>query len=103
MGCGYVGKVTLTVGDGSGHDYTSDSYKFTPWYLNRNGCSLTISDGIRFIGDYTFAGFTFIALSIPDSVERIGDGAFFDCDSLETLVIPGSAQYIGDLAFASCG
>ena len=41
-------------------------------------------------------------VEIPDGVTAIGDGAFFDCDSLTSIVIPDSVTNIGDRAFAFC-
>ncbi len=41
-------------------------------------------------------------LTIPDSVTRIGYGAFFDCDSLTSVTIPDSVTSIGKYAFYNC-
>ena len=40
--------------------------------------------------------------SIPDSVTSIGGGAFYDCDSLTSVVIPDSVTSIGDYALSFC-
>ena len=40
---------------------------------------------------------------IPNSVETIGESAFFQCDGLDgKLVIGESVSYIGDMAFRKC-
>ena len=39
---------------------------------------------------------------IPDSVTKIGDGAFFHRSSLQSVVIPDSVTKIGDGAFGGC-
>ena len=39
---------------------------------------------------------------IPESVTKIGDGAFWGCSSLQSIVIPNSVTEIGDHAFYSC-
>jgi len=41
-------------------------------------------------------------LIIPDSVTRIYDNAFYNCESLTSVVIPDSVTSIGDWAFRSC-
>ncbi|MDB4735340.1 leucine-rich repeat domain-containing protein, partial [Akkermansiaceae bacterium] len=46
-------------------------------------------------------------LVIPDTIEekpvtKIGGGAFRDCASLTSITIPDSVEIIGDLAFAGC-
>lgn len=39
---------------------------------------------------------------IPDGVTRIGDGAFFSCESLTSITIPESVVKIDCNAFAFC-
>ena len=48
------------------------------------------------------AGKTDTNYTIPDSVTRIGDGAFDGCSSLTSITIPDSVTSIGDWAFAYC-
>ena len=45
---------------------------------------------------------TITSVIIPDSVTSIGYEAFHGCSSLESVVIPDSVTSIGDYAFASC-
>ena len=39
-------------------------------------------------------------LTIPDSVEKIGNGAFKELNGLKTIIIPGTCKEIGDYAFS---
>ena len=39
---------------------------------------------------------------IPDGVTSIGVNAFYECNSLETVIIPNSVTSIGDHAFSGC-
>ena len=41
-------------------------------------------------------------IKIPDSVERIRDGAFVACEHLKSIVIPDSVIDIGEHAFFGC-
>ena len=41
-------------------------------------------------------------VTIPNSIEFIGNSAFYGCTSLESLVIPESVKTIGDSAFMRC-
>ena len=40
--------------------------------------------------------------SIPNSVETVGQGAFYDCSGLTNLVLPNSVKTIGEVAFYGC-
>ena len=40
--------------------------------------------------------------SIPNSVTSIGNSAFYNCDSLPSIIIPNSVNSIEDRAFSSC-
>ena len=42
------------------------------------------------------------SIIIPDSVTSIGDGAFCDCESLTNITIPDSVTSIGDCALKEC-
>lgn len=41
--------------------------------------------------------------SIPKTTTRIGESAFFECESIQRLDIPGSCKAIGDQAFCAVG
>ena len=43
------------------------------------------------------------SVTIPDSVTRIGDHAFYSSESLYSVTIPNSVTSIGDSAFSLCG
>ncbi len=42
------------------------------------------------------------SVTIPESVTSIGDHAFSDCSSLQSVTIPNSVTSIGDFAFSGC-
>lgn len=88
---------------------------------------VTLSDGIKSIGDSAFSGCTdlssvvipgsitqigndvfsnchkMVSVTIPDSVTTIGSGAFWACVALASIKIPDSVTNIGDEAFVGCG
>lgn len=71
------------------------------------GCSsltnLVIGNGVTNIGPQSFDSCSNLScVVIPDSVIRIGDGAFIDCSSLTNLVIGRGVTRIGDHSFYSC-
>ena len=61
-----------------------------------NGLSVTA------IGDYAFNDSSVTYVTIPGSVTRIGEYAFWDCGTLTGVAIPDSVTSIGDYAFYGC-
>ena len=66
---------------------------------------LVIPYGITEIKDRAFLCFhhQLKSVEIPDTVERIGEGAFASCHNLKSVNIPDSVKYIGRSAFGSSG
>ncbi len=55
-------------------------------------------------GDYLPLGRKEVeSVRLPDSLRRIGNGAFEGCHELSSLSIPDSVTWIGDNAFRGCG
>ncbi|WP_306488341.1 leucine-rich repeat protein [Agathobaculum sp.] len=64
---------------------------------------LTVGDGITAIGNNAFQNCKFTSLELGNSIESIGERAFFGCSSLTgDLVIPDSVESIGKFAFMNC-
>ena len=65
--------------------------------------SLTLPSSLQSIGDRAFAGCnSLISLTLPSSLQSIGNGVFYGCNSLTSLTLPSSLQSIGDCAFCDC-
>ncbi len=64
--------------------------------------SITIANGVTEIKDEQFWGLNFTTVKLPDSIRRIGNEAFSQCEELESINIPESVEYIEDAAFACC-
>ena len=70
----------------------------------------TVRKGTRVICDRAFQGYdgfsifhsSLTSLTLPSSLQSIGDSAFQDCYSLTSLTLPSSLQSIGDCAFWGC-
>ncbi len=73
-------------------------------YLNgKLVTELTISDGVRSIGDYAFYGYSSLkSIIIPNNVTSIGNSAFRNCSNLTSLTIGNSVTSIGNYAFRDC-
>ena len=61
-----------------------------------------VPNGIVEIGDYAFRGSYVEDVVIPDTVKRIGNHAFEDCDYINTITLSDSVESIGDYAFSGC-
>lgn len=64
--------------------------------------NVILNNNINLIPDYTFASCRNLTeITIPDSVESIGVGAFKDCIKLEKVVLGENVQWIGVDCFAN--
>lgn len=62
-----------------------------------------IPDSVTKIGEDAFWGCDSLeSIEIPDSVTEIGEGAFWGCRSLKSVEIPDSVVKIGEMAFEDC-
>ena len=104
--CTKVSSVTLTKGTGTGYNYTSNTYKCTPWYLSRNnpnGITVTVEDDVTSIGNYTFYSCTKLtSVTIGNGVTTIGTYAFYGCNGITNLVIGENVKAISGYAFYNC-
>ncbi|MCD8373197.1 MAG: leucine-rich repeat domain-containing protein [Clostridia bacterium] len=64
--------------------------------------TFTVPNETRVIYDYAFKGCSYTSISLPDSLQHIGYGAFYNCASLESFEIPSTVSSIGDYAFYGC-
>ena len=68
------------------------------------GCkNTTIPNSVTRIGDSAFYGCSgLISVTIPNSVTRIGDSAFYGCSGLSSVIIPNSVKSIQWHTFSRC-
>ena len=95
-----AGLLTIS-GEGAMDDYSWDS---APWneYINAI-LAVTIEDGATSIGNYAFYNCVSLqSVQIPDSVTSIGEEAFQSCGGLTSITIPDGVTSIGGWAFQSC-
>ena len=54
--------------------------------------NIQILEGITGIGDYAFAGSNVVNVSLPNSLEDLGNYSFLDCKNLNAITIPSSVK-----------
>lgn len=68
------------------------------------GTDLVIENGTKGIADSAFQNFTGIVnITIPDSVEYVGNRAFSYCSGVKTLTIGTGLKAVDEFGFESCG
>lgn len=72
--------------------------------FNRNVSEVKFGSEVMSIPDYLLFGCRYIKeINVPESVSSIGNNAFFDCLSMESLTLPKySITSIGESAFQNC-
>jgi hypothetical protein len=84
------GQLTIS-GNGAMEDYNNGG---APWYSFRTAIqTVVINPGVTSIGGYAFQNSNLTAVTIPNSVETIGDYAFSDCSGLTAVTIPNRIKY----------
>ena len=63
---------------------------------------VVISDDVNVIGDYAFRYSKVKSVTMSKNIREIGNGAFYDCDNLETVDFSDSIVKIGSGAFEGC-
>lgn len=81
------------VGTGQSIYYCRDNHGFK---------NVSIPNTMKCIGNNTFFCSGIKTISIPESVDTIGPGAFWSCMELLDITIPNTVKYIGGRAFNLC-
>ena len=78
---------------------TKDGKTLLRYAVGKETTSVTIPEGVTYIGVGAFAQGTMTEVVIPADVTGIGDRAFEGCTNLVKLVIPNSVTSMGELIF----
>ena len=103
-GCPNLETITVSPDNPIFSDYSSNCVVEVGTNILRLGCSSTvIPESVEFIGDYAFwccSGLT--SITIPNSVTSLGYSCFDNCTSLTSINIPNSVTSLGIRCFADC-
>ncbi len=69
------------------------------YYRNKNLQAVILPEGIKEIGQLSFARSSITKIVIPNGVETIGYGAFYHCDSLAEIDLPQTIMNVEPKAF----
>ena len=98
--CANLAKLTLVKGSGTVVDYYS--YQIPIWTRSTTkALEVTVSDDVKAIGDYTFQNSDLKSLTLPKTLESIGNSAFHGCTAITSIDLT-KATAIGDAAFYNC-
>ena len=106
--CNYITSITLPAGVTEiGEAVFKNCYRLTNISINGDNDYYCLIDGVLFDKAVSCVlcypcGKTDSSYRIPNTVTRVGDGAFYNCDSLTNVIIPDSVTFIRDEAFAYC-
>ena len=85
----------FSVAEGSTHYSAADGilydavgYYLYCWPAGKTGETYAVPETVQTIGQYAFFGSDLTEISVPDSVQTIGAGAFADCGKLEKITLP---------------
>ena len=106
-----VEKITYSFGySGRMQNRTSSNYDDTVEYVSRNNLTTVVfEEGITHIGSYAFYGYyngngnVLTNVTLPSTLQSIGDYAFSYCTSLAEITLPESLDRIGSYAFSNSG
>jgi len=94
-------------GEMTDFDYENESPVIVaPWKENKSAITTVIvGDGVKSIGNYAFNDLSenFTAVTIANSVERIGVFAFTNSEEITEITLPSSLKTIDERGFANCG
>ena len=107
-GCYRLSRIDVASGNSNytsdaGIVFNKDKTEIISFPAGKTDTSYTIPSSVTKIGDNAFYGCDYLkSITIPESVTSICYEAFENCESLTSIFIPNSVTSIGDYAFDDC-
>ena len=71
--------------------------------IGKEFTEISLTDSTKYISQHAFAWNSYLScVEMPNTVEYIDDGAFFDCSRLENISLSNNIVTIGKSCFAGC-
>ncbi len=64
--------------------------------------TFNVPESVVYIGENSFRDSNLENIILPDTVEKIGMFAFYNCDAITSFVAPKNLSYLGDYSFTDC-
>ena len=94
----YTDVETVTV---DGNIYNKDMTALIK-YNGEDETSFTVPDSVIYICDKAFMNSNITEIILPETLEKIGMMAFYNCDGLTSFETPKQLSYLGDWCFTDC-
>lgn len=82
--------------------YTKDKTELVAYPQNSGFIKYTVPEGVKAIRDCAFYNTNIEQIEFPDSLEYIGNRAFYYSTGLKSALLKENVKFIGDMAFGSC-
>jgi hypothetical protein len=83
--------------------FDKDETTLVAYPASKAGMSYTVPNTVTRIGDFAFYyAVSLVDITLPDNLVRIGDSAFEGCFALAGITIPVGVIFIGEFAFYGC-
>ena len=81
--------------------YSGDNRIVSNTYENGKGV-IVFEKNLTIVPQYVFEGRNLTTIEIPEGVEEIGHGVFYDCHSLVSATLPSTLKIVGSSLFTGC-
>ena len=82
--------------------YTKDKTELVAYPQNGGIIKYTVPEGVKTIRDCAFYNTNIEQIEFPDSLEYIGNRAFYYSTGLKSALLKENVKFIGDMAFGNC-
>ena len=90
---------TVTV---DGNIYNEDMTVLIKYDGDSSEKTFNVPESVIYVGENAFRDSNLENIILPDTVEKIGAFAFYNCDAITSFVAPKNLSHLGDCSFTDC-